>query len=248
MKDPAFLFYYQDFLVGTDEMTNEEVGAYIRCLCHQAHKGHISEKHMKNICNSSEVHNTIKSKFISENNDGLFINSRLKLEIEKRQKYTESRSNNRKGKTKDSKYISITYEKHMENENENENENEDVIKEENTCFSFNEFWNLYDKKEDRKKCEDKYKKLTESERMKIKSSLPLYLVTIKEKQYQKNPQTYLNGKCWNDEKYQPKEETKPLVAEKMYNYMIWDHHSRTNRTEAQYLKDCEENKGGIKLM
>jgi len=44
------------------------------------------------------------------------------------------------------------------------------------------------------------------------------------------------------------QETKPLVAEKMYNYMIWDHHSRTNRTEAQYLKDCEENKGGIKLM
>jgi hypothetical protein len=44
------------------------------------------------------------------------------------------------------------------------------------------------------------------------------------------------------------QETKPLVSEKMYNYMIWDHHSRTNRTEAQYLKDCEENKGGIKLM
>lgn len=123
MKDPAFLFYYQDFLVGTDEMTNEEVGAYIRCLCHQAHKGHISEKHMKNICNSSEIHNVIKSKFISENNDGLFINSRLKLEIEKRQKYTESRSNNRKGKTKDNKDIPITYEKHMENENEDIIEN-----------------------------------------------------------------------------------------------------------------------------
>lgn len=123
MKDPAFLFYYQDFLVGTDEMTNEEVGAYIRCLCHQAHKGHISEKHMKNICNSSEIHNAIKSKFISENNDGLFINSRLKLEIEKRKKYTESRSNNRKGKTKDNKDISKTYEKHMENENEDVIEN-----------------------------------------------------------------------------------------------------------------------------
>lgn len=122
MKDPAFLFYYQDFLVGTDEMTNEEVGAYIRCLCHQAHKGYISDKHMKNICYSSDIHNAIKSKFISENNDDNFINERLKFEIERRKKYTESRSNNRKGKVKEVKDISKTYDKHMENENEIENE------------------------------------------------------------------------------------------------------------------------------
>ena len=49
-QDPAFLFYFQDFLVGTDDMDNDEVGAYIRCLCHQAAKGCITEKHMMKIC------------------------------------------------------------------------------------------------------------------------------------------------------------------------------------------------------
>jgi uncharacterized protein YdaU (DUF1376 family) len=123
MKDPAFLFYYQDFLVGTDELTNEETGAYIRCLCHQAHKGFITEKHMKNICNSYDVHNVIKNKFIYDENIEGYINLRLKTEIEKRQKYSESRSNNRKGNNKEKKHmknISKTYVKHMENENENE--------------------------------------------------------------------------------------------------------------------------------
>ena len=30
-------------------------------------------------------------------------------------------------------------------------------------------------------------------------TLPNYLKTITEKKYQKNPLTYLNGECWNDE-------------------------------------------------
>ena len=128
MKDPAFLFYYQDFLVGTDEMTNEEVGAYIRCLCHQAAKGFISEKHMKNICYSSEVHNYIKTKFIFNPDSKIYFNERLKSEIEKRKKFTESRAINRIGKKKDKEHMNNTcksYDIHMENENENENINKD---------------------------------------------------------------------------------------------------------------------------
>lgn len=35
MRSPAFQFYPQDFLVGTADMTCEEVGAYIRLLCYQ---------------------------------------------------------------------------------------------------------------------------------------------------------------------------------------------------------------------
>jgi len=41
MKPPAFQFYADDFLAGTAEMTAEEVGAYIRLLCHQWTKGGI---------------------------------------------------------------------------------------------------------------------------------------------------------------------------------------------------------------
>ena len=38
-RDPAFPLYADDFLSGTAEMSAEEVGAYIRLLCHQWAKG-----------------------------------------------------------------------------------------------------------------------------------------------------------------------------------------------------------------
>lgn len=95
-KDPAFLFYYQDFLVGTDHFNNEETGAYIRCLCHQAHKGEISKLHMSKICLRQEVEKTVTEKFIL-NGNGKFFNKRLRDVIAKRRKYSESRSKNRAG-------------------------------------------------------------------------------------------------------------------------------------------------------
>lgn len=120
-KDPAFLFYYQDFLVGTDEFTNEQVGAYIRCLCIQAAKGGISQNHMIKICESSANHDVIKRKFLWCPEDGVYRNTRLFDEIDKRKKYCESRSKNKKGH-KHKKNTSESHDKHMENENKDENE------------------------------------------------------------------------------------------------------------------------------
>jgi uncharacterized protein YdaU (DUF1376 family) len=40
-KAPAFQFYADDFLAGTADMTAEEVGGYVRLLCHQWTKGGI---------------------------------------------------------------------------------------------------------------------------------------------------------------------------------------------------------------
>jgi hypothetical protein len=95
----------------------------------------------------------------------------------------------------------------------------DKTKEKTTCLSFEEFWDLYDKKVELKKCKSKYEKVSEKDRKKIKETLPLYLKTITDKQYQKNPSTYLNNQCWNDEiiekpsAYKKKEEQeKPSVA------------------------------------
>lgn len=123
-KDPAFLFYHQDFFTGVSDMTNEEIGAYIKCMCVQASKGGITEKHMLIICNSYEVHNVIKNKFTFNSEIDLFENTRLKNELEKRKKYSESRSNNRK-KVKitapTDNNICKTYDKHMEDEDEIEN-------------------------------------------------------------------------------------------------------------------------------
>ncbi len=65
-------------------------------------------------------------------------------------------------------------------------------------FSFDEFWELYDKKVDKVKTKAKFDKLPIVEKSKMKIALPIYLSTIKDKQYQKNPLTYINGQCWND--------------------------------------------------
>ena len=118
-KDPAFLFYYQDFLVGTDDMTNDEVGAYIRCLCHQASKGSLTDKHMMKICLSSDIYKSVASKF-SVDQDGSLFNERLRIEVLKRAAFAESRRNNRlnSNKNKHMKNISKTYVQHMEDENE----------------------------------------------------------------------------------------------------------------------------------
>lgn len=123
-KDPAFLFYYQDFLVGTQLMSAEEVGLYIRILCHLADKGKLSEKHMKNICNGYEFTDSLKEKLSTDEN-GFYFNKRLQEEVEKRRNYTESRRLNRlneKGKNKKTyethmKNICVSYVPHMENEN-----------------------------------------------------------------------------------------------------------------------------------
>jgi uncharacterized protein YdaU (DUF1376 family) len=93
-KDPAFLFYYQDFLVGTDHLSNEAVGAYIRCMCHQAHKGFIRIDHLKKICRKNSVYESIVEKFVSDGNGNLY-NERLSEAVQKRKEYAESRRRNR---------------------------------------------------------------------------------------------------------------------------------------------------------
>jgi len=126
MKNPAVLLYTADFVTGTLFMSNEEVGAYIRLLCMQHQKGHLSKNEIQQICKTENILNSVIIHFkIDENN--LYYNERMDLEKEKRQKYSESRANNRKKKeeknNKDMKNISKTYEKHMENENDNINNN-----------------------------------------------------------------------------------------------------------------------------
>lgn len=64
---------------------------------------------------------------------------------------------------------------------------------------YSEFWDLFDKKRDNKKCFDKWMKLKDSEIEKIFETLPRYIASTQDVQFRKNPLTYLNGKCWQDE-------------------------------------------------
>lgn len=136
-KDPAFLFYYQDFIFGTTFMNNEEVGAYIKSLCFLADKGVITAQQISIICNNkTEVTNKVieKLEFVE---DGVYCSKRLTEEVEKRKAFTESRRQNREAKTyeKHMKNICSTYDKHMEDINENINKREDKFREEVLTYS-----------------------------------------------------------------------------------------------------------------
>ena len=65
--------------------------------------------------------------------------------------------------------------------------------------SFDEFWDLYDKKQDRPKCERLWSKLKDQERLDIMAYIPKYKQAQPDKQYRKNPQTFLNNRSWENE-------------------------------------------------
>ena len=127
-KDPAFLFYSADFIVGTYEMTDEQVGRYIRLMCLQHQKGHLSESVVLSVM-GGEIDSEVIGK-LKRDDDGLYYNERLEEEMNKRRKYSESRAKNRKGKAVSKSHdnhmsnICNSYDEHMVNENENVNVNE----------------------------------------------------------------------------------------------------------------------------
>ena len=92
-KDPAFLFYTNDFLSGVTDLTMEERGQYITLLCLQHQKGHLSEKTIRLNVASASV--DVLSKFIKDEN-GNFYNERLEIEVEKRATFIDSRRENGK--------------------------------------------------------------------------------------------------------------------------------------------------------
>lgn len=120
-KDPAFLFYSQDFLTGTGLMTPRQRGYYITLLCYQHQNICLSYEDVMKIMGDDYESDWkgISKKFIKDENGNLY-NERLRMEAEKRKRYCESRSNNKNSKKKN-QTISFSYDLHMENENENEN-------------------------------------------------------------------------------------------------------------------------------
>lgn len=148
MKDPAVLWYSQDYLVGVIGMTWEEQGRYAYLLNLQHQKGHFDMERVMPDCPPS-----VRAKFLQDEN-GLYYNKRMDDETERRAKFAESRrKNGQKGgrpkkqketydkpigyqeEEKESKNnLQETYrlsvakptENHAENENENETTDETV--------------------------------------------------------------------------------------------------------------------------
>jgi uncharacterized protein YdaU (DUF1376 family) len=137
MKDPAFLFYSSDFLAGVQDLTMEERGQYITLLCLQHQKGRLTEKMIRLCCGNATA--DVLAKF-HQDQDGLFFNQRLEIEVGKRKAHAEKQRTRaidgwkkRKNQNCDTDATASTtaYATAMPLENENRNENEIIVEDAN---------------------------------------------------------------------------------------------------------------------
>jgi len=97
MKDPAFLFYPNDYIGGTLGMTFEQKGAYIELLMAQFNRGHMTKDMIGQVLGQRlELWDCLSDKFKIDS-DKKYYNERLEIEQEKRKSYTDSRRNNKSG-------------------------------------------------------------------------------------------------------------------------------------------------------
>ena len=204
-KDPAFLFYPNDYIGGTMGMTFEEKGAYIEILMLQFNRGHMTSHMIGQLV--GQLWESIKCKFVQDE-QGLWYNIRLDQEKDKRMSFTQSRRNNIKGLNQ---HTIGHMTSHMENENEDVNRNINKVKIIDTQFE--EFWDLYDYKKSRDKAEKAWKTLNKEEKALALQHAPVYAQSTPDKQFRKHPTTYLNNKSFNDEIIERTISTKLSYAE-----------------------------------
>jgi uncharacterized protein YdaU (DUF1376 family) len=133
-KDPAFLFYPNDWLGGTIGMTFEEKGAYMELLMMQFNRGHMTKDMIDQVLfqgghmsghMGGQLWGKIQDKFKTDS-AGLYYNERLETEVNKRQNYCKSRANNKDGVnqyTGDKRSYDHIMTTHMSGHMENENIN-----------------------------------------------------------------------------------------------------------------------------
>ena len=90
---------------------------------------------------------------------------------------------------------------------------------------FENFWNFYDKKVSKMKTLKKWVKLSKEDIKGIKATLRDYIKSTPDKNFRKDPLTYLNNESWNDEIINFKENSKQpkegeLTAEGLRNEWI----------------------------
>lgn len=165
-KDPAFLWYPNDWNGGTAGWTFEEKGAYMELLMMQFNRGHMTTRMIAHTV--GQLWDTLQVKFKQDEN-GLWYNVRLELEQERRRNFVNSRRNNISGENQHTKSRSHdhaydkTYEPemtgHMVNENVNENIDNVTLKKEASKILFDEFWKAYPKKRSKGEAEKAWKAL-----------------------------------------------------------------------------------------
>ena len=139
-KDPATLWYFNDWHGGTVTFSRHLKGCYMDLLYAQFNSGRLSLDEIKTVLGSDFGSSwpTLQKKFKTENN--LFFNERLENELNKRKSFTKSRRENATSQ----KHMLM----HMENVNEIKIENKNLIDRygQEMIDDFLRYWNEPDKK------------------------------------------------------------------------------------------------------
>lgn len=109
----------------------------------------------------------------------------------------------------DVSHASQTQAKRKLNTNNNDI-NENNLNRSNDVYSFENFWDDYDKKIGNKgELSRLWDRLPDADKLAIKAYIPKYKAAQPNKQYRKNPQTFLNNKGWLDEAIDSKPSVEP---------------------------------------
>lgn len=116
-KDPAVLWYWNDWNGGTSTLTRHQKGCYMDLLHAQFNSGPLSFEQIKAVLGQDQaVWTVLSSKFkkVNEGNQTLYLNARLETEKLRRAKYSESRKKNFKGNPEKKPHMDAHMGEHME--------------------------------------------------------------------------------------------------------------------------------------
>lgn len=108
-------------------------------------------------------------------------------------KQTEPNPNNPLGFSETE--LNLTKAKKGDSDSVNDSESDSITAD----AEFELFWNLYQKKTERKVTIRVWSRLSKSNKAKVLSVVAAYVLSTPDPKFRKNPATWLNGECWNDE-------------------------------------------------
>ena len=213
-KDPAVLFYPNDFIASTALWSDADAGLYIRLLCYQHINGGIQPEDFEQLCGDNR---RVRAKFV-KHEDGLYYNERMLKETNKRYAYIQSRQANGEKGGRPKNHM----DNHMDNHMRNRYRNDISILESNTSLgeekggvgeeedanavaSFSAFWAAYPKKRNKQDAFEAFAKLAPDDAL-----LRVILGAIEDQKtwedwnrdegkYIPLPSTWLNNRRWEDE-------------------------------------------------
>ena len=197
---PYFKFTPTEWLTGDICCEDFEVqGLFINiCALYWQRDGKLSVEDINRRYKKPTAFDSLIDRFISVI-DGLITIDFLDEQLQERGHQSVVNSTNGKlggrPKTKGTKPNANRNESEMKANKSQQEEEEEKEKE----LLFERFWDLYNKKVDKKTAMIRFLNLKKSDINKIFITLPEYLKINAIIKYRKDPSTYLNKECWNDE-------------------------------------------------